>query len=122
MRPTLLRNNGNGSFSDVTLGAGLLDPLNSNAAAWADYDNDGWVDLFVACERQPNRLYRNRGDGTFVELAAKAGLDEKFEKFCKGCVWLDYDNDRFPDLYLNDLARKGAALQEQGRRHVQERG
>ncbi len=114
VRPTLLRNNGNGSFSDVTVGAGLLDPLNSNAAAWADYDNDGWIDLFVACERQPNRLYRNRGDGTFVELAAKAGLDEKFEKFCKGCAWLDYDNDRFPDLYLNDLGGKGRLYRNKG--------
>jgi hypothetical protein len=114
VRPTLLQNNGDGSFSDVTKRAGLLDPLNSNAAAWADYDNDGWVDLFVACERQPNRLYRNRGDGTFVEVAAKAGLDEKMEKFCKGCAWLDYDNDRFPDLYLNDLAGKGRLYKNNG--------
>ena len=62
VRPTLLRNNGDGSFSDVTKESGLLDPVNSNAAAWADYDNDGWVDLFIACERQPNRLFRNRGE------------------------------------------------------------
>ena len=41
---------------------------------WADYDNDGWLDLFVACEQQPNRLYHNRGDGTFEEVAAKAGV------------------------------------------------
>ncbi len=63
MRPTLLRNLG-GRFEDVTRASGLLEAANSNAAAWADYDNDGRVDLFVACERQPNRLYRNRGDGT----------------------------------------------------------
>ncbi len=43
------------------------------AAAWADYDNDGFLDLFICCERQPNRLYRNKGDGTFEEVAAKAG-------------------------------------------------
>ena len=53
--------------------AGLLDPVNSNAAAWADYDNDGWVDLFVGCERQTNRLYHNKGDGTFEEVAAQGG-------------------------------------------------
>ncbi len=61
-------------FTDVTQEAGLLDPVNSNAAAWADYDNDGWLDLFVCCEQQPNRLYHNRGDGTFEEVAAKAGV------------------------------------------------
>ena len=60
-----------GRFTDVTEEAGLLDPVNSNAAAWADYDNDGWLDLFVGCERQPNRLYHNRGDGTFEEVAAQ---------------------------------------------------
>ena len=74
IRPSLLRNNGDGTFTDVTQEAGLLDPVNSNAAAWADYDNDGWLDLFVCCERQPNRLYHNRKDGTFEEVAAKAGL------------------------------------------------
>ena len=42
--------------------------------AWADYDNDGWLDLFIGCEHQPNRLYHNRGDGTFEEVAAKAGV------------------------------------------------
>ncbi len=114
VRPTLLANNGNGSFVDVTGNAGLLDPLNSNAAAWADYDNDGWVDLFVACERQPNRLYRNQGNGTFKDVAVAAGVDEKMAKFCKGCNWLDYDNDRFPDLFLNDLAGKGRLYRNNG--------
>ena len=106
VRPTLLRGSGDGRFTDVTAESGLLEPVNSNAAAWADYDNDGWVDLFIACERQPNRLFRNRGNGTFEEVAARAGVDEKMEKFCKGCAWFDYDNDRFPDLLLNDLAGK----------------
>jgi hypothetical protein len=107
VRPSLLRNNGHGGFVDVTEAAGLLDPLNSNAAAWADFDNDGWVDLFVACERQPNRLYRNRRDGSFENVAAAAGVDESFEKFNKGCTWIDYDNDRYPDLFINDMGGKG---------------
>jgi hypothetical protein len=106
VRPSLLHNNAQGGFVDVTQAAGLLDPVNSNAAAWADYDNDGWVDLFIACERQPNRLFHNRGDGTFVDLAAEAGVDENFSKFCKGCTWIDYDNDRYPDLFVNDMAGK----------------
>src|SRR5207302_30588 len=62
MRPTLLQNNGDGTFSDVTDRAKLLVPVNSNSAAWADYDNDGNLDLFVCCEAQPERLFRNRGD------------------------------------------------------------
>ncbi len=73
--PACCSNDGDGRFTDVTAEAGLLDPLNSNAAAWADYDNDGWLDLFVAARRQPNQLYRNRGDGTFEEVAARAGVE-----------------------------------------------
>jgi hypothetical protein len=110
IRPTLLRNKGTGSFSDVTKEAGLLDPGNSNGAAWADYDNDGWLDLFVCCERQPNRLYHNRRDGTFEEVSASAGLrdmDPAF--FCKGVAWIDFDNDDYPDLFVNNL-RGVAAL------------
>jgi FG-GAP-like repeat/ASPIC and UnbV len=101
MRPTLLHNRGGGRFADVTQQAGLA-PCNSNAAAWADYDNDGDVDLFVACERQPNRLYRNKGDGTFEDVAAGAGLLGAQERYAKGCAWLDYDNDGFPDLFVNN--------------------
>ena len=114
VRPTLLSNDGKGHFKDVTREAGLLDPVNSNAAGWADYDNDGWVDLFVACERQPHRLYHNRGNGTFEEVAAKAGLAEDTEKFCKGCTWIDFDNDRYSDLFINDQAGKARLYRNNG--------
>jgi ASPIC and UnbV/FG-GAP-like repeat len=105
MRPSLLRNNGIGTFTDVTQQAGLLDPVNSNSAGWADYDNDGWLDLFVCCERQPNRLYHNRKDGTFEEVASWAGLYSKGPpyRFCKGQAWIDFDNDDYPDLFVNNL-------------------
>ncbi len=103
MRPSLLRNRG-GRFEDVTKAAGLLDPVNSNAAAWADYDNDGHIDLFVACERQRNRLYHNKGDGTFEEVGTRAGVQGDPERFAKGCSWLDYDNDGFPDLFVSNFA------------------
>jgi hypothetical protein len=102
MRPSLLRNNGNGTFTDVTREAGLLEPVNSNSAAWADFDNDGFLDLFVCCERQPNRLYRNRGDGTFEEVAARAGVQGN-GGMCKGATWIDFDNDGYPDLFLTNL-------------------
>ena len=87
MRLSLLRNKGDGSFEDVTVAAGLGEPIATESAAWGDYDNDGLVDLFVCGEyypptalasRRPDprnrcRLYRNNGDGTFVDVAATAG-------------------------------------------------
>jgi hypothetical protein len=99
MRPTLLRNNGDNTFTDVTRQAGLMDPVNSLCAAWADFDNDGFLDLVVCSERGPNRLYRNRGNGTFEEVAARAGVGGK-QSHCKGAAWIDYDNDGYPDLFL----------------------
>jgi len=107
IRPTLLRNNGAGGFTDVTKEAGLLDPLNSIAAAWADYDNDGWVDLFVGCEKQDQHLYHNKGNGTFEEVAEKAGVRGEPPRLCKGCTWIDFDNDGYPDLFLNHLDNTG---------------
>jgi hypothetical protein len=113
MRPTLLRNEG-GSFTDVTKEAGLLDPVNSNSAAWADYDNDGWLDLFVCCERQTNQLYHNKHDGTFEEVALEAGLLSDRYRFCKGATWIDFDNDDDPDLFVNNLNSIGQLYQNDG--------
>jgi hypothetical protein len=107
VRPTLLRNNGDGTFTDVTDDARLREPVNSNSAAWADYDNDGALDLFIACERQTNRLYHNEGNGTFVEVARRAGVQQDAKAFCKAGVWLDFDNDGFPDLFTNNLEDSG---------------
>jgi hypothetical protein len=103
VRPTLLRNDRDDGFSDVTKEAGLLTPVNSIAACWGDYDNDGWIDLFVGCERQENRLYRNKGNGTFEEVAARAGVEGRQERCCKGCTWIDFDNDGYSDLFLDHL-------------------
>jgi hypothetical protein len=100
IRPSLLRNNKNGTFTDVTQEAGLMAAVNSISASWADYDNDGWLDLFVCCERQPSRLYHNLGNGTFEEVAEKAGLPSE-QIGCKGSAWIDYDNDGWRDLFLN---------------------
>ena len=67
--PTLYRNKGDGTFEDVTRKAGLYDPAaKSLGVALIDYDNDGRLDLFVANDTQPNRLYRNKGDGTFADV------------------------------------------------------
>jgi hypothetical protein len=98
-RPSLLRNNGDGTFADVTAQAGLLAPTNSTSATWADFDNDGFLDLFVCCQRQRCLLYRNKGDGTFEEVAVRAGLPELMG--CLGAAWIDFDNDGYPDLFVN---------------------
>ena len=101
MRPSLLRNNGNATFTDVTEAASVAAPVNSLAAAWADFDNDGFLDLFVCNETGPNKLYRNKGNGTFEEVAERAGVAGGRGAVCKGAAWIDFDNDGAPDLFLN---------------------
>lgn len=103
---SLLRNNGDGTFADVTEEAGVLSFHPTQTAAWADFDNDGWLDLFIGNESfgntlHPCELYRNNGDGTFTEMAAAAGL--AVTGFVKAVVWGDYNNDGYPDLYLSRL-------------------
>jgi enediyne biosynthesis protein E4 len=74
-RSTLYRNRGNGTFEDVTRQAGIDDPTGKAlGAALIDYNNDGWMDLFVAHDTQPNRLYENKRNGTFADVAVAAGV------------------------------------------------
>jgi hypothetical protein len=120
IRPSLVRNNGDGTWADVTGEAGMLSPLNSNSSSWADYDNDGNLDLYVCCERQPNRLYRNRGDGGFDEVAAPAGVAGNLKPFCKGAAWLDYDNDGAVDLFLNYFGGEAFLFHNEGDGHFQD--
>lgn len=94
----LFRNNGDGTFADVTAAAGVGYQGLSMAAAWADYDNDGRLDLAVSAYGELI-LYHNRGDGTFEEVSGEAGL-AGHEGFWTGLSWADYDRDGFPDLYV----------------------
>lgn len=103
----LYRNMGNGVFTDVSGFAGVADPGSSTGASWADYDNDGDLDLFVANRWRTasvpssiDSLYRNNGDGTFTNVAIQAGIAGKsFRQSFMG-AWLDYDNNGTQDLYI----------------------
>jgi len=99
---SLLRNNCDGTFTDVTRGSGLEEPLTATqTAVWADIDNDGKLDLFVGNENAASQLFLNRGDGTFVDIAAAAGVSQP--GFTKGVIAADYDNDGYVDLYASTL-------------------
>jgi hypothetical protein len=101
---SLLRNNGNGTFDDVTQDSGLLSFHPTQTATWFDFNNDGWIDLFIGNETVPgdtNRceLFRNNGDGTFTECAARFGIDAL--GLIKSVHSGDYNNDGWPDLYVS---------------------
>jgi FG-GAP-like repeat/PPIC-type PPIASE domain/ASPIC and UnbV len=101
MRNSLLRNNGDGTFTDVTHESGLAAPATeTQTAAWADINNDGWIDLFVGNENSPAQLFLNRGDGTFVDIAHAAGVDKV--AYTKAVSTGDYDNDGYPDFYVSN--------------------
>lgn len=93
----LFRNDG-GVFNDVGSASGTGDTRNSVGAAWGDYDNDGDLDLFVANWMAENRLYRNQGAGTFIDVAVAMGVNDGGASRCP--AWGDYDNDGDLDLYV----------------------
>jgi len=94
----LYRNNGNGTFSDVTSRAGLDVELYGMGVAVGDYNNDGFPDILVTCVGQ-NRLFRNTGKGTFVDATQASGLGKR-EAFSTSALWFDYDRDGLLDLFV----------------------
>jgi enediyne biosynthesis protein E4 len=88
--PALYRNNGDGAFTDVTKAARLDDPVGKalGVVAW-DYDSDGWPDLLVARDMEPNALYRNQGDGTFADVAVEAGVAYSSEGKARAGMGID---------------------------------
>lgn len=102
-RSVLYRNNRDGTFTDVTDVAGLGHHGLGMAAAWADYDNDGQLDLFVTRYGE-NILYRNNGDGTFTDRTRHAGLGGR-QGFWTSVAWGDYDRDGLLDLYVTGYVR-----------------
>jgi hypothetical protein len=115
----LFRNNGDGTFTDVTRESGIGEDCCTTVASWADYNNSGYLDLYVgryldpridipttfyARNGEPNQLYRNNGDGTFTNVTDEAGVGET--GLCLGTVFGDYNDDGWPDLYVvNDFGR-----------------
>ena len=115
---SLLRNAGDGTFFDETFAAGLgQDHYPTQTAAWADYDLDGDLDLYIGNETTdtfvaPSQLFQNQGDGTFADVAPAAGVDQYAH--AKAVVWGDYDGDRWPDLYVSNLGQPNRLYHNQG--------
>jgi hypothetical protein len=134
LRPSLLQNDGKGKFTDVTVEAGLAVPIACQAAAWGDYDNDGYVDLFMCGEYLPShaaaegagtysykggpdprnycRLYHNGGGVRFTDVADSAGV--RNERRAKGAAWGDYDKDGWIDLYVANSGQRNRLYHNNG--------
>jgi tetratricopeptide (TPR) repeat protein len=113
---TLYHNNGDGTFTDVTDTAGVADPQSSFCAAWADYDNDGYLDLYIADgvigDGAANVLYRNNGDGTFTNTAESAGVANTGNSL--GTAWGDYDKDGHIDLHVINFGQSNVLYRNNG--------
>jgi len=119
MQPkTLLRNNGDGTFTDVTIESGILSFGPTQAAVWADFNNDGWLDLFIGAESlngksvHPAELYVNNHDGTFTNVADQSGCQAIF--FMKGATAGDYNKDGWPDIFISGYDGRKMLLRNKG--------
>ncbi len=110
----LFHNEGHGIFRDVSKESGIASsPGKGLGVALNDYDRDGWPDIFVANDSVPEQLFHNLRNGTFEETAARAGVayDENGNTFAgMGVDFADYDNDGWPDIFVNGLAKQKYAL------------
>ncbi|TMJ46537.1 MAG: CRTAC1 family protein [Alphaproteobacteria bacterium] len=120
---SLLRNNCDGTFTDVTAAAGILNNYPTQTAVWADYNNDGLLDLFVGNEivrdkvawpdNTPNfRLYINNGDGTFTDVGPETGID--VSGMIKGAAADDYNKDGWQDLFVSVMGKPNRLFRNVG--------
>jgi hypothetical protein len=111
---TLFHNRGNGTFENVTKRAGLYDPASKSLGiALLDYDNDGWLDLFVANDTEPNKLYRNNHDGTFTDVAVLAGValsETGRARAGMGVDAADYDESGRQSLIIGNFTNESMSL------------
>ena len=107
----LFRNEGNGTFSDVTGQAGdLARPLgDARCAAWVDFQQQGRPDLFVGCFKGPNRYFRNNGNGTFTDATDQVGLSGRVFNSC-GLLAVDVNNDKMPDVVFTNEGQDSAVM------------
>lgn len=115
---SLLRNNGDGTFTDVTIEAGMLTYRPTQTATWNDFNNDGWLDVVIANESSdaahvyPCEIYVNNQNGTFTNIVAPGNLT--ITGFFKGVTSGDYDNDGWPDLFFSNLAGQKLLFRNRG--------
>jgi tetratricopeptide (TPR) repeat protein len=114
---SLLRNNGDNTFTDITIESGLLTFIPSQTATWNDFNNDGWLDVFIGNESSqtdlyPCELYINQKDGTFKNMAYTAGID--LIDYAKAATSGDYDNDGWPDIFISTMNRKSYLFRNLG--------
>ena len=115
----LFRNNGDGTFTDVTTEAGIENWGPAFTSQWVDYDCDGHLDLFVTANqgrffsnRAKSRLFHNNGDGTFTDVTDQAGITSEYPFV--GCTWGDYNNDGYPDLFLSSSLGRSQLYRNNG--------
>ncbi|MDO3626694.1 CRTAC1 family protein [Mucilaginibacter sp. BT774] len=120
--PSLLRNNGDGTFTDVTIPAGLLFFHPTQAATWADFNNDGYLDVFIGAENagfhdaggvHACMMYINNGDGTFTNVADKAHCN--LTAYVKGVTSADYNHDGWPDIFVSTMDGDKYLLKNKGK-------
>jgi hypothetical protein len=116
---SLLKNNGDGTFTQVTIESGLLSSYPTQAITWNDFNNDGWLDLFIGNEtsaeggsKYPCQLYINNQDGTFSDKAQEANID--ILSYIKGVTSGDYDNDGLKDIFITTMNGKRFLMRNSG--------
>jgi FG-GAP-like repeat/ASPIC and UnbV len=107
-RNALYLNNGDETFTDITLETGTGDIGDARTCAWVDFDGDGLLDLFTTNHLNPTRFFRNFGNARFIDVADEAGVDSPIDVFA--ATWGDYNNDTFMDVFLN--GHLGTSLME----------